>query len=72
MPFKLLERRPGFMVKVVPIVIGCPGDGIKHLEEDVRDLLNEKDKLKIVGKLQKIIIWESEFIIRRVMSGLIN
>ena len=23
--YKLLKRRPKFMVKVVPIVIGCPG-----------------------------------------------
>ena len=30
------------MVKVGPIVIGCPGDGIKQLEEEIRDLFHEK------------------------------
>ena len=39
------------MVKVGPIVIGCPGDGIKQLEEEIRDLFHEKKWLKIVGKL---------------------
>ena len=40
--YKLLKRRPGFMVKVGPIVIGCPGDGIKQLEEEIRDLFHEE------------------------------
>ena len=50
---ELLERRPGFMVKVVPIVIGCLGGGIKQFEEDIRDLFDEKERFKIVGKIQK-------------------
>ena len=32
------------MVKVVQMVIGCPGDGIKQLGEDIRDLFNEKKR----------------------------
>ena len=36
------------MVKVVQIVIGCPGNRIKHLGEDLRDLFNEKEIFKIV------------------------
>ena len=63
MSYKLLEKRPGFMVKVVPMVIGCPGDGIKQLGEDIRDMFNEKEIFKIVGKLQKNVIWKSEFIV---------
>ena len=35
------------MVKVVQIVIGCPGDGIKQLGEDIRDLFNEKEYSKL-------------------------
>ena len=34
-------------VKVVQIVIGCPGDGIKQLGEDIRDLFNEKEYSKL-------------------------
>ena len=48
MSYKSLERCPGFMVKVVQIVIGCPGNRIKHLGEDLRDLFNEKEIFKIV------------------------
>ena len=51
------------MVKVIPMVIGCPGDGIKQLGEDIRDMFNEKEIFKIVGKLQKNVIWKSEFIV---------
>ena len=52
--YKSLERRPGFMVKVVPVVIGCPGDGTKQLGEDIRDLSNEKEILKIVGNYKRM------------------
>ena len=69
---ELLERRLGFMVKVVPIVIGCLGRGMKQLEEDIRDLFDEKERLKIVDKIQKNVLWESESVVRRVISGLIK
>ena len=36
------------MVKVVQIVIGCPGNGIKQLGEDIRDLFNKKQIFKIL------------------------
>ena len=47
------------MVKVLPIVIGCLGGGIKQLEEDIRDLFNEKERFKIVNKIQKNVLWDS-------------
>ena len=72
LPYELLERHPRFMVKVVPIVIGCSGDGIKQLDEDIRDLFIEMERFKIVDKVQKNVLWESKFIVRRVVSGLIN
>ena len=36
------------MVKVVQIVIGCPGNRIKQLGEDINDLFNEKEIFKTV------------------------
>ena len=72
LPYELLERHPRFMVKVVPIVIGCSGDGIKQLDEDIRDLFIKMERFKIVDKVQKNVLWESKFIVRRVVSGLIN
>ena len=41
-------------MKVVPVVIGCPGDGKKQLGEDIRDLSNEKEILKIVGNYKRM------------------
>ena len=39
------------MVKVVPIVIGCLEGGTKQLEEDIRDLFNQKERFKIVNEI---------------------
>ena len=51
------------MVKVVPIVIGCLEGGIKQLEEDTRNLFNQKERFKIVNKMQKMFLWENESIV---------
>ena len=37
------------MVKVVPMVIGCLESGTK--QEDIRDLLNQKERFKIVNEI---------------------
>ena len=36
------------------------------------DLFDEKERAKIVSKIQKAVPWENEFIVRKVMSGLMN
>ena len=51
------------MVKVVPIVIGCLEGGIKQLEEDIGNLFNQKERFKIVNKMQKMFLWENESIV---------
>ena len=43
-------------MKVLPTEIGCSGDGIKQLEEDIKDLFNEKERLKIADKSQKTVL----------------
>ena len=42
------------MVKVVQIVIGCPGNGIKQLGEDIRDLFNKKEIFKILENRKRM------------------
>ena len=59
----LRERGTGFMVKVVPIVIGCFESGMKQLEEDIRDLFNQKERFKTVNEMQKVLLRESESIL---------
>ena len=64
---ELLGRRPRcasrIYGKVAPIVIRCLGGGIKQLEEDIRDFLNEKERFTIVGKMQRNVLRESKFIV---------
>ena len=60
------------MVKVAPIVIWCLRGGIKQLEEDIRDLLDEKEKFKVVDKIQNNVLRESNSIVGGVMPGLIK
>ena len=42
------------MVKIVSVVIGCPGDGTRQPGEDIRDLSNEKEIVKIVGNYKRM------------------
>ena len=73
MHYKLRERRPGFMVKVVPIVTGCLGGGMKQLQEDIRDFFNENERF---NKMQKIIsaklIHSSESYVRTDKVNVLN
>ena len=71
--FELRERRQGYTVKFVPVIIACLGGGIKQLENDVRKIFgNEKQITPTVGEMEKTVLWESESIIRKVLSGLLN
>ena len=71
--FKVQERRQGYMVKFVPVIIGCSGGGMKQLETDVRKILgNEKQIMPTVREVQNTVIWQSESIIKKELSGLLN
>ena len=42
--YEIRERRDGYKVKIIPVVIGCLGGGMKRLKDDVKELFkNEKD-----------------------------
>jgi hypothetical protein len=60
-------------VKVIPAVIGCLGGGMKRLKDDIRELFNnEKDLHWISREMQKTVLWESETIMRKILSGLLT
>ena len=43
--FELCERREGFTVNVIPMIIGCLGGGIKELKESLKRIFeNDNDK----------------------------
>ncbi|CAB4034523.1 Hypothetical predicted protein [Paramuricea clavata] len=71
--YELRERRDGHKVKVIPAVIGCLGGGMKRLKDDIRELINnEKDLHWISREMQKTVLWESETIMGKILSGLLT
>ena len=71
--FELRERRPGYDVQVVPVIIGALGGGIKMTISEVSKLFeNHENVERIVGEMQKTVLMDSESTIRRVLSGLVQ
>ena len=69
--FEIRERRPGFKVRVVPLVISAFGGGIKEILKELENMF-EKDDLceRVVAEIQKTILMDSDTVIRKVLSGL--
>ena len=58
--YEIRERRDGYKVKIIPVVIGCLGGGMKRLKDDVKELFkNEKDFQWICREMQKTVLWEN-------------
>ena len=71
--FEIRERRPGYTVEVIPFVIGCLGGGMKKLEEQMAKLIPEKlQRLRITREMQKLVLMESETIVRKITSGIVQ
>ena len=71
--FETRERRPGYEIYVVPVVIGSLGGGIKALKVALKKIFYNKEMLdEVVAVMQKIVLMDSESIVRRVMAGLIQ
>ena len=73
--FETKERRDGYTVKATPIVIGCLGGGMKELKSDMKATFgneNQQETLKTMREMQKTVLWESESIVRRVLSRLLK
>ena len=71
--FEIRNRRPRFKVKVVFLVISAFGAGLKELLIELEKIF-EKDDLceRIVAEMQKTVLMNSETIIRKVLSGLVQ
>ena len=70
--FELRERREQYRVMVVLLVIGCLGGGIKQLTKDIKVLFKPENVNSILSEMQKVNLWESETILRKVRYGLIQ
>ena len=72
MAFKLHERREQYRVVVVPLVIGCLGGGIKQLTKAINVLFEPEDVKSISSEMQKVVLWESETVLRKIAPGLMQ
>ena len=70
--FKFRERREQYRVTVVPLVIGCLGGGIKQQTKGIKVLFKPEDVNSILSEMQKVVLWESETILRKVIPGLMQ
>ena len=71
--FDLRERRVGYNIVVVPLMIGALGGGVKETIQQIERIFGKGDCGKrIVGEMQKTILMDSKSIIRKVLLGLIQ
>ena len=63
-------------MKVIPTINGCLGGGMKELKENIRQIFeydsNDKELEWIVQEMQRTVLWESESLLRKVLSGLLT
>ena len=71
--FELRERRVSYNIVVLPLVIGTLGGGVKETIQQIERIFGKGDWGKrIVGEMQKTILINSESIIQKVLSGLVQ
>ena len=70
--FETRERRLGYEIYVVPVVVGALGGGIKELKVYLKIFDNKELLDVVVAMMQKTVLMDSESIVRRVMFGLIQ
>ena len=71
------ERRPGCDIAIILVVIGALGGGMKEVLRDVERVFSERlerKKLaeKAVAEMQKTVLMDSESMVRKVLSGLVQ
>ena len=71
--FEMRERRPGYEILIIPIVIGALGEGMKQAILDLGKIFsNEELAEKTIYEMQKTVLMDSETTIRKVLSGLVQ
>ena len=70
--FELRERRVRDNIVVVPIMTGALGGGVKETIQQIERIFGKGDWGMIVGEMQKTTLMDSESIICKVLSGLIQ
>ena len=67
------ERRPGYVVTVIPIAVGALGGRPKKTISELSKLITKREIfMRTVLEMQKTILMDSESIIWNVMPGLVQ
>ena len=70
--FEMRENRVGHRVEIVPLVIGCLGR-VGKLLKAVQSVLDTETEIENTVKgMQKTVLMDSESIIRKVLSGVVQ
>ena len=71
--FETRGKRPGLYVEMIPMVIGCLGGGINKLQQQIDKLIwHEKETKWVARNIQKIVLMESEILLRKVVSNVVQ
>ena len=71
--FEVRERRPGYRVEVIPVVIGCMGGGAGMMRSQVgKILMTGGDVDRVCREMLRMTVMETESILRKVISGIVN
>ena len=71
--FQMRERRPGYVIKVIPVIVGALEGGMKMLKTELKTVFKDQELVdKIADEMQRSVLMDSESIIRRIISGLIQ
>ena len=71
--FETREKRPGYEVKVKALVIGSLGGGLMETEKTIKEMIGDEKSAETTSKeMQKTVLMESESILRKILSGLIQ
>ena len=72
--FEMRERRKNYKIVFIPLVIGCMGGGVKDVRKRLYELFGNDDNLinKIMMEMSKTVLFESESILRKALSGLVQ
>ena len=71
--YEIRERRLGYEIMVVPLIIGDLGGGFKQIFSDMGKIFEDKNILnRTISEMQKTVLMDSETTSRKVLSGLIQ
>ena len=71
--FEMRERRPGYEIIIVPLIIGALGGGMKQIMNDMAKIFENEELLKrTICEMQKTVLMDSETTLRKVLSGIIQ